>query len=1820
MINNGNNEWHLLGNGFQRFLHRPFLRTMVTLGLIIALAASLFPPIASRSMSNAATTPIGDQEYELLISRLPNHKDALSLDDQYIVSGDIFIFLSETTGVQQVRYYLDPPATLLDDPAVGGTPRHTANKAPFEFNNKGSKSKKPGVDTTRITNGIHTITAAIDLNDGQTQVIHTPFEVQNGAPRLVIRPGKLSFGLAAGESTTRQLDILTSDGSEAEFTLSADVPWITFDGADAAFAPDTHTITINSDGLAPGSYKAQLTATAEQFQSATIPVRLRVTNIANSSPSGATAESQRALAAVNELVMAMTVCSPLPCAEILIDLPYILGFDQDHGKIQDGNGNGTGFTYISQPTTGTGYIPANLQVDTSGQGTISITTTNGIMAGSANTQDNALAVGIDAPNQVSVLSTTLVNPPYGAARSEQGGLWFGNDEDNYVKLEVISTGKGPRIEYLMEVNGSTVTSKTNSPSDLSNSTIVLTLRADPTDQSISATYQIDNGPEVDFKTAIAPPEFFSFDAAGIDPTIGTRSFGGIFATHRKASAPLTYVFDQFSVTDQELPPPTSGGPTLEFDRSSFPIPMPTSMAWGPDNRLYVTELFGKIHAITLNDNKEFVSDQVITTLGSRLTLGIAVDPASTPGNVILWVAHSNPSANVGELNSSTVSRLSGPGFTIKDDIITGLPRAIANHAINSIHFGPDGRLYIAHGGNTGAGAANSDNTEFGNRAEQPLSAAFLVADVKAAGFDGSCATPENTYGPSPCDVQVYSSGLRNMYDFVIHSNGHIYGPDNGLGVKGSFPPSPTAPCEGFGSTVSWKSGGHNPGEQPDNLLLLQSGKYYGHPNPYRNECVFKDGSYQGVTAPSNYTLPLFNLGKNKSANGIIEYKANSFDGALAGEMLITNYSVGDDITRIKLASDGLSVLSSRQLASGFNDPLPIVEGPDGEIYVGEFGASKITVLIPKAVASNPNGTWTTKQPHPVDRLDVGGTALDGNLYIVAGKIAGSGPQRTMYVYNPTQDTWTQAPSMPTAYAAVENPSVVAYNGKLYVFGGSSDPFSGAVASAAVFDPATQGWTMLASMSTPRGGATAQAIGSLIYVVGGMDGSGGSLTSVEVYNPATNSWTSAASMGTPRDNPGSAALDGKLYVFGGRHRSSTSGEINGTLATVEMYDPATNTWNPRASMPTGRRTMVVGTLNGRAQVMGGERRSDGNTFPENEEYDPLTDTWRTLTPMLTPRHGAAAGTINGVVYVVAGGPTAGAFFSNINEAFSFDNIGDTTAPAAPANLTATASADTTKILLDWNDNGESDLNGYNVYRATQVSGPFTKINAGTIGSSSYDDTSAPSGITLYYRVTAVDTSTNESAPSNTASALRPADTTSPAAPTGLSATGSTSSIVLDWNDNAETDLSGYHVYRGTSVTGPFTKLTPSTISGSAYDDTTASTGTTFYYRVTAVDTSSNESAPSDTASATRIADTVAPAVPTGLAATGTTAGISLDWADNTETDLAGYNVYRSDSDGGSYTKLNSSLSSGSAYTDSSTTVGIPYYYKVTAVDATGNESAQSASVNASRLASTNVINRSLSPDRANPSALSGLTVSGNIYVFLSVSSTSGISRISFYLDDPSMSGTPRRIETSAPYDFAGGSTNAANAFNTTAVGNGTHVITAAIQFSGGSTEVVEATFTIDNSGGEPPTASISLPGRFEAEDYNAGGEGLGYHDTTAGNSGGACRNDNVDKQLTSDVDGNCNIGWVRIGEWLQYTVSVASDGVYDLTLRAATPYNSKKAHVEIDGTNVTGTMAIPNTGSWQTWTNVTATGINLTAGVHTLRIVMDSSDFNLNYVTVTAVAP
>lgn len=1048
--------------------------------------------------------------------------------------------------------------------------------------------------------------------------------ITDGEQGILVSPTSLSFsGEPDSPIAGQTLDVSHFDGDAHEFSVSTNMPWLSASPTTGT-TPQGITVNVDNSGMASGNYDAILTITSSGSDPVDVPVSLNITS--------------------NDK------CAPVDCSDVRVSLPYQLSFTESQGYYMDRNGWGTGFTWLDAPSSGTGYIQENLEMHFL-EGYLEYNTTAGIQFVGNNSQDNALGVGFAAPNQITRITTQIVDVPEGTGNYEQAGLWFGNDEDNYIKLVILSDPKGPRIHYLLEVGGTTVTQKNISASGLIGSDIIFGMTVNPFDRTVELNYSLNGGSTVQVDTLLPPDEFFSFDAAGIDPEIGTRSFAGIFATHRHAAASMIYKFDEFTLQEGDGPlAPDSG---VDFIRKDYNVDFPTSMVWGPDGRLYVTELFGTIHALTFDNELNVIDDQVINSLvnaiGPRLTLGITIGPDSTADNIDLWVAHSSPSVDDGEPNSGIVTRLSNENFSTVQHVITGLPRAKANHSINSLHFGPqDNRLYIASGGNTGAGAPNESNSEFGQMEEQPLSAAILVADVFAAGFDGTCDNTSDIFGPPPCDVTPYATGLRNSYDFVFHSNGNMYATDNGLGVTGTYPPSPEPACFGFGDTASYLDGGHNPGAQPDLLLLIKQGSYYGHPNPYRDECVFKDGSYQGVTPLPNYEEPIFNLGEHKSSNTIIEYDGGEgcVGDYLNGQLLITNYSVGDDIFRVGLNETGTEATDGAPLVTGFNDPLPLARNTTGDMFIGQFGGGKVTSLRPVSL-----GCWESKEPAPIAVLDATGASINGKMYAVGGKNS-TGHLNTLLIYDPASGTWSQGANLPGE--GVENPAVAVLNGKLYVFGGSTAPFSGAVANAAVYDPASNSWTQLADMPTPRGGPTAQAVDGVIYVIGGMGGNGASLATVEVYNPGTNSWQAAPSLTYVRDNPGSAVLNGQIYVFGGRHRNADGTTTTGEMKTVEMFDAAANNWVEKTPMPTGRRAMSVGTINGKAQVAGGELNGGNSSgvFNQNEEYDPNTNLWRPLTKVPTPKHGAAAATIDDTFYIMGGGITSGSSFTSSMEAMRF----------------------------------------------------------------------------------------------------------------------------------------------------------------------------------------------------------------------------------------------------------------------------------------------------------------------------------------------------------------------------------------------------------------------------------------------------------------------------------------------------------------------------------------------------------------------------------------
>lgn len=169
-----------------------------------------------------------------------------------------------------------------------------------------------------------------------------------------------------------------------------------------------------------------------------------------------------------------------------------------------------------------------------------------------------------------------------------------------------------------------------------------------------------------------------------------------------------------------------------------------------------------------------------------------------------------------------------------------------------------------------------------------------------------------------------------------------------------------------------------------------------------------------------------------------------------------------------------------------------------------------------------------------------------------------------------------------------------------------------------------------------------------------------------------------------------------------------------------------------------------------------------------------------------------------------------------------------------------------------------------------------------------------------------------------------DMSPPATPSNFSAQNGVHSVILSWNASAEPDFDHYQIYKNGA------KLV--TATGLSYTDTAVTQGSTYTYQITAVDTSTNESTKSAVQSVTiPVPDTTAPAVPSGLAVTAMNKAVSVKWNAVSDSDLAGYNLYR---DG---VKVNTSVLTSTSFTDSNLTNGTNYTYSVSAVDSSGNES-------------------------------------------------------------------------------------------------------------------------------------------------------------------------------------------------------------------------------------------------------------------------------------------
>ncbi len=284
--------------------------------------------------------------------------------------------------------------------------------------------------------------------------------------------------------------------------------------------------------------------------------------------------------------------STLPCDDVTVALPYDADFTGAEGGLADADGDDTGFTMAQAPSNKEagdpdptvaevpGYVAD--QLDVAG-GDLTIGATNGLAfrqlssqgtpnSTNVNSQQNALGVGFDASSGPITLTTTVDADFPGNNNYQQAGLWFGLDEDNYVKLVARETSNGGQmnVELLREVNANEDGDSTVTP-DMPEGPVTLTMELDPSTGTVTGSYLLaGETTPVEVASYTGTPQSF-FDGVALPDGSSEASFGGVFTSARRATAAnrIDAVFGDFSIDGVTTTGDTAPEVLLTGDRTLF---------------------------------------------------------------------------------------------------------------------------------------------------------------------------------------------------------------------------------------------------------------------------------------------------------------------------------------------------------------------------------------------------------------------------------------------------------------------------------------------------------------------------------------------------------------------------------------------------------------------------------------------------------------------------------------------------------------------------------------------------------------------------------------------------------------------------------------------------------------------------------------------------------------------------------------------------------------------------------------------------------------------------------------------------------------------------------------------------------------------------------------------------------------------------------------------------------------------------------------------------------------------------------------------------
>lgn len=279
---------------------------------------------------------------------------------------------------------------------------------------------------------------------------------------------------------------------------------------------------------------------------------------------------------------------------------------------------------------------------------------------------------------------------------------------------------------------------------------------------------------------------------------------------------------------------------------------------------------------------------------------------------------------------------------------------------------------------------------------------------------------------------------------------------------------------------------------------------------------------------------------------------------------------------------------------------------------------------------DPKSSWEYKAPMIEAKSGVALAALNGKIYAIGGLKDGD-PVKSIEEYNPLTNTWIKKKDLNEAR---NRASATVIDGKIYVTGGTAG--SKVLNSVEIYDSNKDEWTLGTPLPKNISGHSSENIDGKLLIIGGFNFINNASNEVYEYDPATNSWSMKASLNIPRRYIDTTVLNGKVYVVGGIN------DTEGLLNSTEEYDFTLDKWVLKKEMPTKKWGVSFVSLNNELYAIGGYTISasvSGNATNMVDKYNPLTDTWSKVPAMNTYRGMTGAISLDGAIYVAGGADNA-----------------------------------------------------------------------------------------------------------------------------------------------------------------------------------------------------------------------------------------------------------------------------------------------------------------------------------------------------------------------------------------------------------------------------------------------------------------------------------------------------------------------------------------------------------------------------------------------------